>query len=330
VKPRINDQTTLGKSAVSVTALSLGTAPLGNLFTAVTDDEATAVVAAAVTAGIGYVDTAPHYGVGLAEQRLGRALSPIATATPIISTKVGRRLRPLEPGEEPDPQGFVDTPPAARVWDFSRDGIRASLESSLTRLGLDRIDIALLHDPDDHEREVYESGYAALDELRSEGTIGAVGAGMNQSAMLTRFVRDFDFDVVLCAGRYTLLDQSALQDLLPECERRNTSVVIGGVYNSGLLADPKPGAPFNYEPAGDALLEKAFSLKRLCDEFHVPLRAAALQFPLLHPAVASVLVGCRSVAEVRDNAAMFERQIPDALWSAIADSGLVADGALWL
>jgi D-threo-aldose 1-dehydrogenase len=339
VNPRIADRSTLGKSTVSVTALSLGTAPLGNLFTAVTDHEATAVVATALAAGIGYIDTAPHYGVGLAEERLGRALasthrpapttiSPTSAPVPFptISTKVGRRLRPLEPGETPDPQGFVDTPPRTRVWDFSRAGIRASVESSLARLGLDRIDIALLHDPDEHEREVYESAYAALDELRSQGLLGAIGAGMNQSAMLTRFVRDFDLDVVLCAGRYTLLDQSALRDLLPECERRNTSVVIGGVYNSGLLADPKPGARFNYEPAGTALLEKALALKKICDDFNVPLRAAAVRFPIRHPAVASILVGCRSVAEVRDNAAMFEWQIPDALWSALADCGLMADG----
>jgi D-threo-aldose 1-dehydrogenase len=327
--PRIETRAVLGRSSVSVTPLSLGTAPLGNLFRAVTDQEAAAVVAAALDAGIGYIDTAPHYGLGLAEERLGRALaeSPVKRADLTLSTKVGRLLRPLEAGEEVDGQGFVDTPARARVWDFSRDGIRASIEASLVRLGVDRVDIALLHDPDDHEREVYESGYAALDELRAEGVVGAIGAGMNQSAMLTRLVRDFDLDVVLCAGRYTLLDQSALADLLPECERRGTSVVVGGVYNSGLLADPKPGAPFDYTPASDDLLGKALAIKEICDAFGVPLRAAAVQFPLRHAAVASVLVGCRSLAEVRDNAAMFAWQIPDTLWSALADAGFLAEGA---
>jgi D-threo-aldose 1-dehydrogenase len=329
VSPRLGTRAALGGSPVSVTPLSLGTAPLGNLFRAVTDQEAAAVVAAALDAGIGYIDTAPHYGLGLAEERIGRALaeSAVKRADLTLSTKVGRLLRPLGPGERIDPQGFVDTPARARVWDFSRDGVRASIEASLARLGVDRVDIALLHDPDDHEREVYESGYAALDELRAEGVVGAIGAGMNQSAMPARFVRDFDLDVVLCAGRYSLLDQSALADLLPECERRGTSVVVGGVYNSGLLADPKPGAPFDYAPAGDDLLGRALAIKEICDGFQVPLRAAAVQFPLRHPAVASVLVGCRSVAEVRDNAAMFAWQIPDTLWSALADAGFLAEGA---
>lgn len=326
---RTGDRAALGRSGVTVTALSLGTAPLGNLFSAVTEWDAADVVATALECGIGYLDTAPHYGVGLAEERIGRALaeSRAKRAELTISTKVGRLLRPLGPGEAPDAQGFVDTPPRARVWDFSRDGIRASLEASLTRLGLDRVDIALLHDPDDHEREVYETGFAALDELRAEGVVGAIGAGMNQTAMPARLVRDFDLDVVLCAGRYTLLDQSAREDLLPECVRRGTSVVIGGVFNSGLLADPKPGATFNYAPAPAEQVEKALAIKEVCDSFGVPLRAAAVRFPLRHPAVASVLVGCRSVAEVRDNAAMMETEIPDGLWSALADQGLVPENA---
>jgi D-threo-aldose 1-dehydrogenase len=307
-----------------VTALSLGTAPLGNLFTAVKDEQAAAVVDAAFAVGIGYIDTAPHYGVGLAEERLGRALAPRGRATFTLSTKVGRLLRPLREGETADAEGFVDTPPRARQWDFTAEGIRSSIEASLGRLGLDRIDIALLHDPDAHERDVYETGYATLAALREEGVVAAIGAGMNQSAMLTRFVRDFDLDLVLCAGRYSLLDQSALADLLPECERRGTSVVIGGVYNSGLLANPKPGATFDYAPADGALIKRAQALEELCDGYGVPLKAAAVQFPLRHRAVASVLVGCRSEAEVRDNAAAFEHPIPDALWSALSESGLLA------
>lgn len=315
----------LGRSAVSVTALSLGTAPLGNLFTAVSDEHAAAVVDAAFDVGVGYFDTAPHYGVGLAEERLGRALATRDRGSFTLSTKVGRLLRPLRDGERADAEGFVDTPPRAREWDFSAAGIRSCLEASLDRLGVDRIDIALLHDPDEHEREVYEAGYAALAQLREKGVVGAIGAGMNQSAMLTRFVRDFDLDIVLCAGRFSLLDQSALADLLPECERRGTSVVIGGVYNSGLLANPKPGATFNYAPANAAALRRAQAMAEFCDGFGVPLKAAAVQFPLRQPAVASVLVGCRNEAEVRDNAAAFEHPIPDELWTALADSGLLSD-----
>jgi len=325
VIPLAMNRTELGRSGVSVTALSLGTAPLGNLFAAVAEPDAVDVVLTALEHGIGHIDTAPHYGVGLAEERVGRALTglPMKRSDLTISTKVGRLLRPLGPGEAPDPQGFVDTPARARVWDFSRDGIRASIEASLTRLKLDRIDVALLHDPDDHEREVYETGFAALDELRAEGVVGAIGAGMNQTAMLTRLVRDLDLDVVLCAGRYTLLDQSAHTDLLPECVRRGTSVVIGGVFNSGLLADPKPGATFDYAPAARELVERALTVKEVCNAFAIPLPAAAMRFPLRHPAVASVLIGCRTGAEVFDNTMMFDVEIPDALWSVLAEEGLI-------
>lgn len=321
---RVSDRHPLGRSGVSVTALSLGAAPLGNLFTAVTEQETMATVDAAFDVGIGYIDTAPHYGVGLSEERLGRALAGRDRATYTLSTKVGRLLRPQRPGEDAQPLGFVDTPPRVREWDFSAAGVRASIESSLARLGLDRIDVVLLHDPDDHEREVYESAYAALAQLRGEGVVGAIGAGMVQSAMLTRFVRDLDLDVVLCAGRYTLLDQSALADLLPECARRGTSVVIGGVYNSGLLADPKPGAHFDYVTASAELLSAAEKLGGVCARHGVPLKAAAVQFPLRQPVVASVLVGCRSAAEVRDNAAAFEHPIPEQLWAELTESGLVA------
>lgn len=325
---RVSDRRPLGHSGVSVTALSLGTAPLGNLFTAVSEDEAAAMIDAAFDVGIGYIDTAPHYGVGLAEERLGRAFAGRDRASYTLSTKVGRLLRPLRPGEDAQPDGFVDTPPRVREWAFSAAGVRASIEASLLRLGVDRVDMALLHDPDDHEREVYESAAATLAQLRAEGVVKAIGAGMNQTAMLTRFVRDFDFDVVLCAGRYTLLDQSALADLLPECERRGTSVVIGGVYNSGLLADPKPGARFDYAPAAAELVRTAQRLGEVCARHDVPLKAAAVQFPLRQPTVASVLVGCRSAAEVRDNANAFEHPIPDDLWTELVDAGLLAPDSI--
>ncbi|MCO6006049.1 aldo/keto reductase [Actinoallomurus purpureus] len=300
----------LGSSPVEVTTLSFGGAAIGGLYAPVSDADVTAAVRRAQERGIGYFDTAPHYGAGRSERRLGAALS----GEYVLSTKVGRLLVPLEPGEPPEPEGFTDPPPYKRVWDWSADGIRRSLEESLRRLGVDRVDVVYLHDPDDHEGEVYATAYPALAALRDEGVVGAIGAGMNQTAMLTRFVERLDLDVVLCAGRYTLLDRSAEKDLLPACERRGTSVVIGGAYNSGLLAG---GTTYDYAPAPPEMLERVAGLERVCAEHGVPLRAAALRFPLRHPAVASVLVGCRNTAEVDDNAELFEMEIPETLWAEL-------------
>jgi D-threo-aldose 1-dehydrogenase len=304
------EQRRLGESDVSVTALGLGGAGIAGLYTPVSPDEASATVLRAFDRGIRYFDTAPHYGAGRGESRFGAAL-PLGC---VVSTKVGRRLVPLRPGEPPEPAGFADPPPYRRVWDWSADGIRRSLTASLERLGRDRVDIVYLHDPDDHEDEVYSSAYPALAALRDEGVVGAIGAGMNQTAMLTRFVERLDLDVVLCAGRYTLLDRSALADLLPACSRRGTSVVVGGVYNSGLLAG---GTTYDYRPAPPDVRARVARLEQACAAYGVPLRAAALRFPLRHPAVVSVLAGCRSVAEVDDNADLLELDIPDALWDEL-------------
>jgi len=301
----------LGASDVEVTELSFGTAAIAGLYSAVPSDRAARTVRAAFDLGVRHFDTAPHYGGGRAERRLGRALAGTAPGAFTVSTKVGRLLVPSPVGES---AGFVDPPPVRRVWDWSADGVRRSLEESLTRLGLDRVDVVYLHDPDDHEQEVYDTAYPALARLREEGVVGAIGAGMNRTAMLTRLVRRLDLDVVLCAGRYTLLDRTAETDLLPACLERGTSVVVGGVFNSGLLADPRPGARFDYEPAPDALLRRAVELREVCASHGVSLRAAALRFPLRHPAVASVLVGCRSPEEVADTAARFAEPVPDALW----------------
>jgi D-threo-aldose 1-dehydrogenase len=312
------DTNRLGRSGVEVTALSLGGAAIGGLYTSVPEDAALATVRRALERGMRYVDTAPHYGLGRSEERLGQAVADAPRASYVLSTKVGRLVVPLEPGEPPEPEGFADPPPYKRRWDWSRDGVMRSLETSLGRLGLDRVDIAYLHDPDDHEDEVYATAYPALAELRDEGVLGAIGAGMNQTAMLTRFVERLDLDVVLCAGRYTLLDRSAERDLLPACRRRGVSVVIGGVYNSGLLADPRPGSPFDYAPVDERVLARTLELRDACAAYGVPLRAAALRFPLRHPAVASVLVGCRTPHEVDDNVEMFARDIPEALWDDLA------------
>jgi D-threo-aldose 1-dehydrogenase len=315
----------LGRRGLRISRLGLGTAPLGNLFTEVPESDADATVDAALAGGITFLDTAPHYGLGVAERRLGRRLARLPRERFVLSTKVGRLVRPLEAGETADPEGFVATPAAKRVWDFSRDGVRRSLDESLDRLGLDRVDVALVHDPDQHEHEAAGQALPALAELRDQGVVGAIGAGMNQAEMLTRFVRELELDLVLMAGRYSLLDQRALGELLPVCAERGVAVVIGGVFNSGLLADPRPGATFDYAPAPPELVERAGRLQAVCARHGVPLRAAALAFPFGHPAVASVLVGARTAAEVQDAVAMVDRPVPAELWTELVAEGLLPD-----
>ncbi|WP_435174948.1 aldo/keto reductase [Actinacidiphila sp. bgisy145] len=306
--------------------LGLGCAPLGNLYTAMTDEQAEATVAAAFATRAGqpaYFDVAPHYGLGRAEERLGAALAGRDRGSYLLSTKVGRRLRDLRPGETPDGQGFVDNPARAREWDFTAGGIEATLEGSLRRLGVDRVDLVFLHDVEDHLDEVRATGFPALAALRDQGVVGAIGFGMNHSGVLAGLVADLDVDVVLCAGRWTLLERTAYDDLLPVCERRGTQVVAGGVYNSGLLADPRPGAPYDYQAAPAGLVERARQLQAVCGEFGVPLRAAALRYPFAHPAVTCAVVGAASAAEVRDNAALFDYDIPAELWPALVAQGLL-------
>ncbi|WP_259454059.1 aldo/keto reductase [Streptomyces ginkgonis] len=318
---------TLGRSTVTLGALSLGGAPLAGLGAPVDAEAARRTVDAAWDAGIRGFDTAPHYGLGLSEQRLGAALAERPRADWTLSTKVGRLLVPTDGGPAAGHDGAHGFPGAPathrRVWDFSADGVRRSLESSLERLGLDRADLVLLHDPDDHERQALTEAYPALERLRAEGTVGAIGVGMNQSAMPARFVRDTDIDAVLLAGRYTLLDQDGLTELLPLAAERGVAVVIGGVFNSGLLADPRPGASYDYRPAPAPLVRRALRIQEIAGRHGVPLRAAALRFPLGHPAVASVLVGARSAAEVRDAVAMFRHPIPDGLWEELRAEGLL-------
>ncbi|MFC9757793.1 aldo/keto reductase [Streptomyces sp. NPDC056921] len=323
----------LGSSAVEVTELSFGAAAIGNLFTAVDPARAAAAVDAAWDEDVRYFDTAPHYGLGLSERRLGEALRSRPRDSYVLSTKVGRVLDPL-PADATGSgsgcnaglsEGFAVPATHRRRWDFSADGVRRSIEDSLERLGLDRIDIAYLHDPDDHARAAFGEAYPALEKLRAQGVVGAIGAGMNQTAMLTRFLRDTDVDVVLCAGRFTLLDQSALGELLPEAAARGRSVVVGGVFNSGLLADPRPGATYDYTAAPLTLLDRALRIKAVTEGHGVPLRAAALHYPLAHPAVATVLVGTRSPDEVRDAAALLRREIPDELWDELRAEGLLTE-----
>jgi D-threo-aldose 1-dehydrogenase len=312
---------TLGRSGVEVTCLSLGTAPLGGLFRHVEDDTAIAVVKAALDAGLNYIDTAPLYGHGVAERRVGAALAAagVERSSYVLSTKVGRLIVDNPAG---DSDGYADAPPSEAIFDFTPDGIRRSLEESLERLGLSAVDVVYIHDPDDYEEQALKVAYPVLHELREQGVVKAIGTGMNQSRIPTRFVRETDIDVVLLAGRYTLLDQTGAADLLPACLERGTSIVIGGVYNSGLLADPRPGATFNYAPAPPELIARAQELERVCQAHDVPLKAAAIQFPLAHPAVATVLTGARDVRELTENLAMMEYDIPDALWDDLAEVGV--------
>jgi D-threo-aldose 1-dehydrogenase len=314
-----------GKTRLSVTPLGLGGAPLGGLFRPVADEEAHRVVRTAYELGLRFFDTAPLYGHGLSERRFGHALGGLPRDTFVLSTKVGRLLRADAP---PDPRRqFKGIPPVNPVFDFSYDAVMRSVEESLERLGLDRIDVLLIHDPDDHYEPAISEAYRALDTLRSEGTIGALGAGMNQAEMLARFAREGDFDCFLVAGRYTLLDQAALVELLPLCVEKRIAIIIGGVYNSGILAGPREGATFNYEPAARHWLERARRLEAVCDRHGVPLKAAAIQFPLAHPAVVTVLTGARSVAELEENVRMFRTEIPPALWQELRAEDLLPDEA---
>ncbi|MGW4113863.1 aldo/keto reductase [Actinosynnema sp. NPDC004786] len=313
----------LGRSSVEVTALGFGGAGVGNLARAVDDGTAAATVAAAWSAGVRYFDTAPHYGLGLSERRVGEALRRQPRDSYVLSTKVGRLLVP-GPGA-PDDAGFAVTAPLRRRWDFTADGVRRSLEGSLARLGLDRVDVVLIHDPDDHLAAALDGAYPALHELRAQGVVGAVGVGMNQWQALDRFVRDTDLDVVMVAGRYTLLDQSAGEVLLPRCLDRGVSVLAAGVFNSGLLATDTPAGPYDYRPAPPALVERAGAIAARCAAHGVALPQAAMAFAARHPAVAGIVVGAQDAEQVRRNATLFATPVPDALWADLAEAGLLHD-----
>ncbi len=320
-----------GTTELMVPRVGIGTAPLGNMLAPVSDEVADATLAEAVNRGLRYFDTAPLYGHGLAEQRVGRAVVGLERTDAIVSTKVGRLLREDAPRDESQYyQGepfYKDTPPVGPVWDFSYKGVMSSVEESLERLALDRIDMLLLHDPDSHYEEAATSAYQALDELRSEKTVKAIGAGMNQSPMLARLVERCDLDVVLCAGRYTLLEQDALDDLLPACERTTTSVIVGGAFNSGVLIAPDKGSLYNYVPASNDVIQRAQRIRVVCDRFEVPLPAAALQFPLAHPRVSTVLIGFRSISELEDDLRWLQTPIPADLWSELRRENLIREDA---
>jgi len=322
----------IGRTGLDVTRLGFGGASIGGLFTAVRDEDATATVERAWDLGVRTFDVAPLYGLGAAERRMGQALAGKPRDDFVLSTKVGRLVVPrdsIPPGADVDEQdaNYPHGDPVGLVFDYSGDGVRRSIEASLERLGLDRIDIALIHDPDDHWEAAIDDAYPALARLRDEGVIRAVGAGMNQSAMLARFAREGDFDVFLLAGRYTLLDQEALAELLPLCVQRGVGILIGGAMNSGVLADPRPGSRFNYVTAPDAVVERARRLAAVCARHDVPLRAAAIQFPLAHPAVRSLIAGVRRIDHLDEYPALMRRPIPADLWTELRAEGLIPDEA---
>ena len=318
----------LGHSSISVTSLSFGAAGIGNLYAPVSEVDARAAIDTAWNAGIRTFDTAPHYGLGLSERRLGTALRHRPRAEYSISTKVGRILEPAPDLNGDDlANGFAVPAAHRRRWDFSADGVRRSLDESLRRLGLDRVDIVYLHDPDDHAEQALDEAYPALEKLRAEGVIGAIGIGMNQAAVPARFVRETDIDVVLLAGRYTLLDQTGLDELLPRAAERGVSVVLGGVFNSGILADPHSAATFDYGVVPDEVLSRVLRMHLICQKHGVHLRAAALQFPTGHPAVTSVLLGARSHQEVSDAIAHAAAPVPEFLWRDLKAAGLLPESA---
>lgn len=321
-------------------AFGFGGAPLGNLFAPIADAEATALVRHAFARGVRYFDTAPHYGSGLSEHRIGAALRDVPRDDYLLSTKVGRLLVP----ERTAPRlqhGYVDVLPFVQRWDYSRDGTLRSIEDSLQRLGLARIDYVFIHDVarDAHGdaapqrfREAMDGAVPALARLKAEGTIAGYGLGVNDWQVCVDALHHADFDLLLVAGRYTLLDQSALPGLLPLCLRRKTRVVVGGPFNSGILATgtrPHDGRTlyFDYAPATPAVVARVAALEDVCAAHGVPLKAAALQFPRAHPAVACVIAGARSIAEQDENLAMATCAIPDAFWRDLRARRLVADAA---
>jgi len=295
--------------------LVFGGAPIGGLYEPVSEAQADATLAAAWDVGIRAFDTAPHYGVGLSERRIGEFLAGRPRDEFIVSTKVGRRLLPASGPVEEGVAGFHGTPALSRVRDYSRDGVLRTVEDSLRRLRLDRLDIVLIHDPEEHLTETMEAAYPALAGLRSQGVVGAVGAGMNFAEPLAWLVAHTDFDCVLIAGRYTLLDDSAATTLLPLCAERGVAVLAGGVFNSGILAG---GDHYDYAPAPAEVVGRVGRLREVCAKYEVPLPAAALRYALRHPAVSAAVVGARSPGEIRADAGYLTLPIPDALWADLA------------
>jgi D-threo-aldose 1-dehydrogenase len=323
----------LGKSPLTVTQLGVGTAPLGDLYQRIPEADASAMLSAGHELGLRLFDTAPLYGSGLAEHRTGNLLRQKAREELVVSTKVGRWYRPAPGGANRG--NWAGGLEFNAVLDYSYDGAMRSFEQSLLRLGLARVDVLLIHDVDVHTHgsreacdrrfdEAMEGAYRALIELRQSGDVSAIGVGVNESDMCARFARAGDFDCMLLAGRYTLLEQGALDEFLPLCEAKNIGVLAGGTFNSGILASgPRPGSKYNYAEAPAAVRERVSRLGEVCRVHGVPLAAAAIQFPLGHPKVSSIVIGAVSAQEIRENFELMSQSIPGQLWADLKSEGLL-------
>jgi D-threo-aldose 1-dehydrogenase len=317
-------------TGVEISTVGIGGGPIGNLFAPMSDADAGSLLHAAIERGIRYFDTAPVYGMGLAETRLGRALAPYPRDRFVVSTKVGRLL---QANAQPDPDllhngepFFKDSPALNPIWDFSYKGTSQSLEESLDRLGLDSVEIVFLHEPPDRcLRQAVEEGYRALRDLRRTSTVQAIGVGWDRTDIMTQLVNELDFDCVLLAGRYTLLDQSAMERLLPACAERHVAVVAGGVFNSGILADPS--ATYDYLPAPASVKKRVQKMTEICDRWSAPLKAVALQFPLGHQAVAGIVLGMRTRSELTENLKLLDLAVPPGLWRDLQQAGLLPETA---
>lgn len=327
----------LGNTSLRMPSLGFGAAPVGNLYKAISDSEAQSTLEAALSQGIDYFDTAPHYGFGLSEARLGKILAAKRHHI-IISSKVGRLLVPTDSTESVR-HGFTNTPALEPVFDYSYDAVMRSFESSLQRLQTDYIDILFAHDlgsfthgeqATQHFREFFDGGYRAMNELRAAGVVKAIGIGANEWQVCEQALAHGDFDGFLLAGRYTLLEQSACDSFLPLCTRRGVSIILGGPFNSGILASGVKGdGPFyhNYEPAAQHIVEKVARLESICADFSIPLAAAALQFPYAHPQVCSVIAGLASPTQVEQAVAWMHQVIPNAFWQCLREQGLIHPSA---
>ena len=329
----------IANGGLSFTELGFGSAPIGNLYRAISDDDAQAVLAAAWDSGCRFFDTAPLYGLGLSETRLNRFLRNRKRDDYVLSTKVGRLLAVCPPEQRTGIGKFFDTPVRREIYDYSYDGVMRSFEASLERLGVDRIDILFVHDVDIFTHgskqasdaridEFMRSGYYAMLALRDQGVIKAFGGGINEWEVCQTLADRGDFDLFLLAGRYTLLEQEAQATFLPLCEKRGIGIVLGGPYNSGILASgPKPGAFYNYAEAPQAIIDRVARIEALCNRHGVALIEAALKFPLLHPAVVSVIPGGQRVEEVTSNRNILDASIPSALWRDLKTEALIREDA---
>ncbi|MCP4383359.1 MAG: aldo/keto reductase [Hyphomicrobiales bacterium] len=326
-----------GRTSLKVTAMGFGTAPLGNQFRRVPEEDARAVVKGAWDAGLRYFDTAPMYGLGLAEHRLGESLRSYPRDEYVLSTKVGRLLAPVPEGNV-ESAFWIDPPPFEIVHDYTYDAVMRSFEDSLQRLGVSRVDILFIHDIDvwthgatlqaEYFRTAMDSGYKALESLRSQGVVSAIGVGCNEWQVCEAALRERDFDCFLLAGRYTLLEQDSLDTFLPLCEERNVAIVLGGGFNSGILATgPVEGAHYNYAEAEEPILERVRQIEAVCKQFDVPMKAAALQFVLAHPAIPTNIPGTRTKVHLDENFKLIEHPIPAELWEELRKQGLIRENA---